>query len=203
MYTNFLIIKIVSSTLILPSFSPYQRNIRDDRRSNWNRNQKRNVNNVAHKKATLQLILRRTVKIPAIMIVWYLSSSGARAMAHRNGWKSIDKREWEDRGTIGSGNRARNKWRKFGGDRGRGRRTSVDVPGWFNGTTLVYASVVTASAPRRRVASVVAFQACRACFGAAARPRARLFRMESENRGRRDCDIIDRCWNLLSACTRR
>lgn len=58
------------------------------------------------------LILRRTVKIPAIMIVRYLSSSGARAMAHRNGWKSIDGREWEDRGTIGSGNRARNKSRK-------------------------------------------------------------------------------------------
>lgn len=90
----------------------------------------------------------------------------------------------------------------FVGGRGRGRRTSVDVPGWFNGTTLVYASVVTASAPRRRVASVVAFQACRACFGAAARPRARLFRMESENRGRRDCDIIDRCWNFVEVHVR-
>lgn len=89
----------------------------------------------------------------------------------------------------------------FVGGRGRGRRTSVDVPGWFNGT-LVYASVVTASAPRRRVASVVAFQACRACFGAAARPRARLFRMESENRERRDCDIIDRCWNFVEVHVR-
>lgn len=93
--------------------------------------------------------------------------------------RSTDESERIEARSVAETARGINRGSRFGGGRRRGRRTSVDVPGWFNGTTLVYASVVTASAPRRRVASVVAFQACRACFGAAARPRARLFRMES------------------------